>query len=217
MNPLRSVRRGSSSLALLAGLMAATPWCAGASPPAAPAARAAATAASRDREQERAFWVRKHIDIVYLGSITHYSCYYLRDYVDHILLELGARKETLDVNPINCGLGRPPSVSGTFEVLEPVAKGRASRSAAPVAAHWASVNVSYNDLFNRVVDVTAKCQLVRTVFDKVLPLVSVRHARLMPGCVTYKLLTNTAVLRAQVLKPGAAPKPGTAADAATDR
>jgi hypothetical protein len=154
---------------------------------------------------QRAIWVRKKINLVYLGSGTYYSCYYLSQYVRHILVEFGARKDGLDVHPVDCG-GGPPSVSGSFYVLEPAPVAAASGpggETGAVAAHWASVEVSYNDPFERVLDVTGKCELVRTVFDRVLPLFAARDAHLAPGCLMYQHLTSAAVLHALVLKPGA--------------
>jgi hypothetical protein len=172
---------------------------------ASPAHTAAAIADHREETPQRAIWVRRKIDLVYLESGTRYSCYFLNDYVRRILLELGARQEGLQVHPVDC-TGGPPSVAGSFYVLQAAPDGRASdpsSSTSTVAAHWTSVEVSYNDPFERVLDVTGKCQLVRTVFDRVLPLFAVRDAHLAPGCEMYQHLTSAAVLRAEILKPDA--------------
>ena len=67
--------------------------------------------------------------------------------------------------------------------------------------------MSDNAPFERVLDVTAKCQLVRTVFDRVLPLFAVRDAHLAPGCEMYQHLTSAASLRATVLKADAEDSP----------
>lgn len=163
----------------------------------------------RNTVPQQAIWVRRQINLVYLQTTTHYSCYFVRDYVRHILLQLGARKEDLELHPVDCG-GGPPSVAGSFYVLEPAGP-LASAASGPgppavtstVAAHWASVEVSYNDPVNRVLDVMTQCQLVRTVFDRVLPLFAVRDAQLAPSCEMYSNLTNAAVLRARVLEPDA--------------
>jgi hypothetical protein len=168
-------------------------------------AQTAAASEHREGLSQRAIWVRRNINLVYLEPITHYSCYFLSDYLRHILLELGARRDGLEVHPVDC-TGGPPSVAGSFYVLEPAPAGAASgpsSAAGSVAAHWASVNVSYNDPFERVLDVTAKCELVRTVFDRVLPLFAVRGAHLAPSCTAYQHLTGAAVLRAEVLQPDA--------------
>jgi len=177
----------------------------------APAGSPAPTAGTEydhgDAEPQQATWVRRKLNLVYLQTTTHYSCYFVRDYVRHILLELGARKEDLELHPVDCGEG-PPSVAGSFYVLEPAVAPESAASGlgqggvtSTVAAHWASVEVSYNDPFERVLDVTAKCQLVRTVFDRVVPLFAVRDAHLAPSCETYSDLTNAALLRARVLEP----------------
>ena len=192
-------------LGFLAVVVSAPGYAASPAPTASRAATSAAVAEQRDETPQRAVWVRRKINLVYLQSITHYSCYYLRDYVRQILLQLGARKEDLDVHPVDCGAG-PPSVSGSFYALELASDAAApgpSSVAGPVVAHWTRVDVSYNDPFERVLDVTAKCQLVQIVFDRVLPLFAVRNAHLAPKCSMYTHLTNAAILRAEVLKPDA--------------
>ncbi len=191
-----SLRRASTRWVLLAmvGLAAAAAIGGGvagaASAPAAPAA------------PQTARWVKRSLRFTYLGFTTHYSCQGLRDQVRDVLLQLGARREGLNVYPVGCvrNLGVPepaPSVWGTFYVLEPVAaRGAAGTSGTTVRAHWQTVKVH---LSRSSLERAAQCELLLQVDQKILPLFTVRRRHIVSNCIPHQLSLPGAALEAEVL------------------
>lgn len=155
-------------------------------------------------------WVQKKINFSYLGFTTHYSCEGLTDKVREILLELGARKSSLDVHEFGCTvrLGAPapfPSVAGTFEVLEPVSPESGAGSAgsgAVVAAHWQPVNVRFD---HAGLDMDGQCELLEQVKSHIVPLVTARNVQYKSTCVPYELTPGGTSLRLEVLVPDVSP------------
>ncbi len=93
-------------------------------------------------EAQSAHWVEKKLHFVYQGFTSKYSCDGLRDNMQSILKQLGARKDS-KVNEMGCtmGPGRPdpfPGVTGRIYVLQPVA----ADAKDAVQAHWQAVRVS---------------------------------------------------------------------------
>ncbi|HTW37761.1 MAG TPA: hypothetical protein VMD49_04255 [Steroidobacteraceae bacterium] len=157
-----------------------------------------------------AHWVQKKINFGYLGFTTHYSCEGLTDKVREILLELGARKSTLNVHEFGCTvrLGAPapfPSVAGTFEVLEPLtsqSEAGSAGSGAVVAAHWQPVNVRFD---HAGLDMDGQCELLEQVKSHIVPLVTARNVQFKSTCVPYELTPGGTSLRLEVLVPDVNP------------
>jgi hypothetical protein len=144
--------------------------------------------------------VQRSIRFTYLGFTTHYSCEGLRDEVRLILLELGARKDRLNVHQYGCTrlLGGPepfPGVAGTFYVLQ----AQTGSSGGPtVAAHWQTVQVR---LSQSSFDEAGQCELLEQVQQTILPLFDTRNARFQSDCIPYQLTIPGAALQVDVLKP----------------
>ncbi len=184
-----SARR--TAIAVLSFLVTAVVACGAAS---------AADAASAQPAQ----WVQKQIHFVYMGFTAHYSCDGLRDDVRTILLELGARKEGLDVHEFGCTQfeGAPetnPGVMGTFYVLQPVAQGESEGpSGTVVPAHWQTVNVRLSSSARLE---AGQCELIEQVKQRILPLFNTRNVQYQSNCVPHQFTIPGAVLKAEVLKP----------------
>src|SRR5579872_2911166 len=73
----------------------------------------AGTALAEENSTQPAQWTQKEFQFVYQGFTTHYSCDGLRDKVQSILMELGARKDS-KVYELGCtsNLGRPDPFPG---------------------------------------------------------------------------------------------------------
>jgi hypothetical protein len=149
-----------------------------------------------------AVWVPKHIEFIYQGFTTHYSCDGLRDQIRDMLQKLGA--QNLKVRQMGCV--RPegptvfPGVSVTMSVLVPVSSAEAAKAkhaGAPVQADWKDVvlmpvNAGYNDEGN--------CELIEQFKETFLPLFTTRKIKYGSTCVPYQLTLGTH-LSAQVLVP----------------
>lgn len=190
MSSLRLVSRLASLAAATALLVAGMP----------------ALAASQDTVS--AVWVPKHVQFIYQGFTTHYSCDGLRDEIRTMLEKLGPKD--LKVREMACtsGLGAPspfPGVIVHMRVLVPASTAPASkaRDAGPtVQAEWKNVvlmpeNASYEEQGN--------CELIEQFKETFLPLFSARNVKYGSTCIPHQLTLGTH-LSAQVLM-AAATKP----------
>lgn len=149
-----------------------------------------------------AVWVPKHIEFIYQGFTTHYSCGGLRDQIRDMLQKLGA--QNLKVRQMACvrpeGPTEFPGVSVTMNVLVPAASAEASKaksSSPPVQAQWKEVvlmpvNADYNE--------QGDCELIEQFKETFLPLFTTRKINYGSSCVPYQLTLGTH-LSAQVLMP----------------
>ena len=151
-----------------------------------------------------AVWVPKHVEFIYQGFTTHYSCDGLQDQIRDMLQKLGA--QNLKVRQMGCV--RPegptvfPGVIVTMSVLVPASSAEASKadsSASPVQAQWKEVvlmpaNAGYNEEGN--------CELIEQFKRTFLPLFTTQKVDYGSTCVPYQLTMGTH-LSAQVLVPPA--------------
>lgn len=153
----------------LAAMMAATLGCAsvGAAPP----------QPSQPAPTVAAVWMPRHVQFVYRGSTSLYSCRGLKNEVAHLLARLGAR----DLRVEECGVtDRPilfPSVRVTMQVLVPAAQGKGE---APVAAHWRKVR-----LFPEIYESGGSCELIEEFRRTFLPLFAARNVEMDATCVPH--------------------------------
>jgi len=152
---------------------------------------------------QTAKWVRKRLYFTYLGFTTHYSCEGLSDKVRSVLLQLGARRQGLNVYPAGCvrniGVPEPaPSVAGTVYVLEPTAEAGAKS----VRAHWQRVTVR---LARSPLGQAGQCELLEQVRQRILPMFAVRREHFSSNCVPNQLTLPGASLQVEVLE---ADRPG---------
>ena len=147
-------------------------------------------------------WVPKHVQFIYQGFTSHYSCGGLQDQIRDMLQKLGAR----DLRVQQMGCVRPegptefPGVNVTMSVLVPASSAEASKAksaGAPVQAEWKEVvlmpvNAGYNE--------EGDCELIEQFKQTFLPLFTTRKIDYGSTCVPYQLTLGTH-LSAQVLVP----------------
>lgn len=163
---------------------------------------AAVPALATAQDSVTAVWVPKHIEFIYQGFTTHYSCGGLQDQIRGMLQKLGAR----NLKVLQMGCVRPegptvfPGVNVTMSVLVPSSSAEASKaksSGPPVQAQWKKVvlmpvNSGYNEEGN--------CELIEQFKQQFLPLFTTRKIDYGSSCVPYQLTLGTH-LSAEVLAP----------------
>jgi len=150
-----------------------------------------------------AVWVPKHVQFIYQGFTTHYSCDGLRDEVRTMLDKLGAKD--LKVRELACtsppGVPSPfPGVYVNMRVLVPASSAEASKAknaGPPVQAQWKDVvlmpeNASYEE--------EGQCELIEQFKETFLPLFSTRNIKYGSTCIPHQIVLGTH-LSAQVLVP----------------
>lgn len=149
-----------------------------------------------------AVWVPKHVQFVYQGFTTHYSCDGLQDRIRSMLEKLGARD--LKVRQMGCirleGPTMFPGVSVNMSVLEPASSADAAKdkkAGPPVQADWKNVvlmpeNASYEEQGN--------CELIEQFKETFLPLFTTRNVKYDSTCVPHQITLGTH-LSAEVLMP----------------
>lgn len=150
-----------------------------------------------------AVWVPRHIQFIYQGFTTRYSCDGLRDEIREMLDKLGAKD--LKVREMACtsppGAPSPfPGVMVNMQVLVPASSAKASEAKSPghpVQAQWKNVvlmpqNAPYNEQGN--------CELIEQFKETFLPLFSTRDIKYGSTCIPHQLTLGTH-LSAEVLVP----------------
>jgi hypothetical protein len=168
---------------------------------------AACQGALADEPATQASWVPRELHFTYQGFTATYSCDGLSDRIQEVLLQLGARREDLQVSPIGCsgGYGRPtpfPGVSVKMSVLEPVGD-KTPAGTKPVAAVWRNVDVPRPQPLAAAGD----CELTEQIKHSILPLFTVRNVEYNSTCVPHQLTPGGTTLKADVLVPAPAPTP----------
>lgn len=149
-----------------------------------------------------AVWVPKHIQFVYQGFTSHYSCDGLQDRIRSMLEKLGAR----DLKVRQFGCVRPsgptlfPGVQVDMRVLVPESSAEAAKhkdASPPIQATWSNVvlmpaNASYNE--------QGDCELIEQFKRTFLPLFATRNVEYGSTCVPHQLTLGTH-LSAEVLMP----------------
>jgi hypothetical protein len=159
----------------------------------APAAQPAAPA-------EFAVWTPKEIQFTYMGFTTHYTCDGLQDTIKSMLLQLGARKDDLQVNETPCsGIpDRPnpfPGVRIKMNVLQP-APAQLAEGVKMVEAHWKVVKLPYRETG---INGAGQCELLEQFNQKILPLFTTRNVDVHTTCVPHQLEPLGTKLQAEVL------------------
>jgi hypothetical protein len=186
-------------------------------PSLAAAADAGASAAQTAAPAEFAVWTPKKVEFTYMGFTTHYTCDGLRDTIREMLLQLGARKDDLEVSETPCsGIpDRPnpfPGVRIKMSVLQP-APAQLGADVKMVEAHWKPVKLPYRETG---INAAGQCELIEQFNQKILPLFTTRNVDVRTTCVPHQLSPLGTKLQAEVLitdqKKGAE-KQASAADA----
>ena len=149
-----------------------------------------------------AVWVPKHVQFVYQGFTTHYSCDGLQDRIRSLLAKLGA--QDLKVRQFGCvrmsGPTLFPGVQVDMRVLVPESSADAAKGkdASPaVQARWRNVvlmpeNASFNE--------QGDCELIEQFKETFLPLFTTRNVKYGSTCVPHQITLGTH-LSAEVLLP----------------
>jgi len=148
-----------------------------------------------------AVWVPRHIQFVYQGFTTIYSCDGLRDKIRRMLRKLGARDLKVREVPCSTPEGGPdpfPGVRVRMQVLVPAAQaGKDAKSAPRVQAHWRNVVLAPADIEE---DYGGECELIEQFKRTFLPLFTTRNTRYSATCIPHQLTLN-ASLSTEVLVP----------------
>jgi hypothetical protein len=163
---------------------------------------AAVPALAAAQDSVTAVWVPKHVEFIYQGFTSHYSCDGLQDQIRDMLQKMGA--QNLKVRQMACvrpeGPTEFPGVNVTMSVLVPASSVEASKaksSGPPVQAQWKKVvlmpvNAGYNEEGN--------CELIEQFKQTFLPLFTTRKINYGSDCIPYQLTLGTH-LSAEVLMP----------------
>jgi len=151
-----------------------------------------------------AVWVPKHVQFMYQGFTTHYSCDGLRDQIRTMLQRLGA--QDLRVRELGCvplsGPSPFPGVEVSMQVLVPAGSAAAAKqksSDPAVQAHWQNVVLMPS---NADLEDQGNCELIEQFKETFLPLFSTRNVKYGSTCVPHELTLGTH-LSAEVLMPAA--------------
>ena len=163
---------------------------------------AAAPGLAAAQDAVAAVWVPKHVEFVYQGFTTHYSCDGLQERIRGLLEKLGAH----DLKVRQYGCVRPsgptlfPGVRVDMRVLVPESSADAAKdkdASSPVQARWSNVvlmpaNASYDE--------QGECELIEQFKRTFLPLFATRNVKYGSTCMPHQISLGTH-LSAEVLMP----------------
>jgi len=159
----------------------------------------AAESAAPPADAQPAVWTSEELKFVFMGFTAHYSCDGLRDKIEHVLGELGAR-DGFKVDYAGCSspFGKPdpfPGVRIRMQTLHPA--GASEKTTEVVGAHWRRVNLH---LDRDPVWEASDCELLEQIKQKILPLFATRNVDFASNCVPHQAYLGTR-LAADVLVP----------------
>jgi hypothetical protein len=149
-----------------------------------------------------AVWVPKHVQFIYQGFTTHYSCDGLQDQIRDMLQKLGAQ----NLRVLQMGCIRPegptefPGVNVTMSVLVPASSADASKadsSSPQVQAQWKNVVLMPE---SATYEEEGDCELIEQFKHTFLPLFTTRNIKYGSTCVPHEIMLGTH-LSADVLVP----------------
>lgn len=149
----------------------------------------------------QAVWVHRHVNFLYRGFTTRYSCDGLRDRIRYMLSKLGARD--LEIREQGCtrlvGPATFPGVRVSMRVLVPASSERGKNAGPVVVAHWQDVVLMAK---NSGPKEQSNCELIEQFKESFLPLFATRNIRYRSTCVPNQTTLGTH-LSAEVLMPNA--------------
>jgi hypothetical protein len=167
-------------------------------------ALAAAEASAAAPDSVAAVWVPKHVQFIYQGFTSYYSCDGLREKIRSMLDKLGARdlkvQEYSCVNPSGPTLF--PGVRVNMQVLVPASSAEAAKdknAGPPVQAQWKKVVLMPS---NAPIDEQGDCELIEQFKETFLPLFTTRNIQYQSTCIPHQVTLGTH-LSAEVLVPPA--------------
>jgi hypothetical protein len=144
-----------------------------------------------------AVWKEQHLDFLYLGRTSRYSCDGLRDKVRAMLLDLGARRD-LRIAALGCegAAARMQLVFSTPALPDPKQKPLHPGDLAAVNARFEAFTITSDAFRNMGI---ADCELVEAFAQQILPKLAARGVKREAACVVRGEILRT-------LPPGQAPR-----------
>ena len=154
-----------------------------------------------------AVWKEHHVNFVYLGRTSRYSCDGLSDKVRALLMDLGARRD-LRIVAVGCAeFGRPPgpnSLSPSLDIRfsapavpDPAAKPLHAGDLAPMDARFEPFSIAPDAFRNMGM---GDCELVEEFARQILPKLTTRDLKQDITCVPYQLSGSRYIVRGQILR-----------------
>lgn len=192
--------------ARVVGCLTAANLLAGAPVPGATGAAAAVAGTTVTGNPVAAVWKERHIDFVYLGRTTRYSCDGLRDKVRAMLLDLGARHD-VKIAAIGClpddrlRVNSPqPSLDIIFSapaLPDPAAKPQRVGDLAATDARFEPFTIASDAFRNMGI---GDCELVEEFTRQILPQLATRDVRQDITCTPPQQSGSRFLVRGEILK-----------------
>jgi hypothetical protein len=146
-----------------------------------------------------AVWREQHLNFVYPGRTSRFSCDGLRDKVRSMLLDLGARRD-LRISAIDCG--DSPTLSLDIVVSMPAlteaaAKSQHSGDLAPVDARFETFSIAVDPFRNMGM---ADCELVQEFSRQILPKLATRAVTQDIDCAPTAPSGSRFLVRGEILR-----------------
>jgi hypothetical protein len=179
--------------------------CASAAAPGSGCALQAPARALSAGEPMAAVWRERHVEFLYRGRTSRYSCNGLREKVRALLLDLGVRRD-LTIVPLGCrDYDREPSGAGESK-LEIAFSSPASRAAAAtrpqegddaIDARFEPFSIETDALRNMGI---GDCELVQEFARQLLPKLATRKVKQDVHCVPDQPGGSRFLVRGEILK-----------------
>jgi hypothetical protein len=146
-----------------------------------------------------AVWKEQHLNFVYMGRTSRYSCDGLRDKVRAMLLDLGARRD-IRISAIGCGASSDPSldiVVSTPALPEAAAKPLHPGDLQAVDARFETFTITSDPFRNMGI---ADCELVEEFTRQILPKLATRELKQDITCVPFQQSGSRFLVRGEILR-----------------
>lgn len=146
-----------------------------------------------------AVWKEQHLNFVYRGRTSRYSCDGLRDKVRAMLLDLGARRD-IRVSAIGCEGSMAPSLNivvSTPALPDAAAKPLHPGDLAAVDARFESFTITSDPFRNMGI---ADCELVEEFARQILPKLVTRELKQDITCVPNQQSGSRFLVRGKILR-----------------
>jgi hypothetical protein len=146
-----------------------------------------------------AVWKEQHLNFVYMGRTSRYSCDGLRDKVRAMLLDLGARRD-IRISAIGCEGSSDPSLNivvSTPALPDAAAKPLHAGDLAAVDARFETFTITSDPFRNMGI---ADCELVEEFARQILPKLVTRDLQQDITCVPFQQSGSRFLVRGQILR-----------------
>jgi hypothetical protein len=146
-----------------------------------------------------AVWKEQHINFVYAGRTSRYSCDGLRDKVRAMLLDLGARRD-IRISAVGCEGSMNPSLNivvSTPALPDAAAKPLHPGDLAAVDARFEAFSITSDPFRNMEM---ADCELVQEFARQILPKLVTRELKRDINCVPNQQSSSRFLVRGKVLR-----------------